>query len=289
MSPLVAPSAPAPAAFAAQSFASSPASAPLLSAAGTLSFGRGAATGDHGDGVELEGTVGALDVAARSLIVHGTTVTVAVTTVIRHGHTPVSLADLKVGDRIHVKGARNGAAVVASEISVENVQDVPGARDAGEASRVRLTGPVAALSGACPTVTFLVGSTKVTTSSATKFFEGNCAELANGAAVHVGGTRQSDGSIAAVTMFAEDPEKKGPEKKDGALVRGVVAGLEGACPAVTFTIGATKVVTSTSTKFLGGECGRIAGGVHVAAKGQTRADGSVEAAVVAMHGPPPRR
>ena len=129
----------------------------------------------------------------------GTTVNVLPETIIRHGHTMLTFADLVVGGRVHVKGSADGAAVTAREITVqrEGGED----RDAGEAE-----GVVSGLAGRCPAITFTVGTLKVTASATTVFRHGGCAAVLNGARVEVKGAVQSDGSLAASRISAGQEE-----------------------------------------------------------------------------------
>ena len=107
---------------------------------------------------------------------------------------------------------------------------------------------LSAVSG-CPVVTFMIGTTKVTTSVATTFEDVTCATLANGALVEVEGSKQPDGSILATKVEAE----AGPDE-----LTGTVFEFSGAasCPAATFKVGpvlslATKVTLTASTTFTG--------------------------------------
>ena len=58
-------------------------------------------------------------------------------------------------------------------------------------------GTISGLMGACPAVTFMLGTTKVLTDSTTTFSDGTCQQLANGGKVEVKGSKQPDGSIKA--------------------------------------------------------------------------------------------
>ena len=53
------------------------------------------------------------------------------------------------------------------------------------------------LTGTCPTLSFTVQATKVTTTASTTFKDITCAAVANGAAVEVKGAKQTDGSVVA--------------------------------------------------------------------------------------------
>ena len=58
----------------------------------------------------------------------------------------------------------------------------------------------------CPVLTFMVGTTKVTTSASTVFDDVLCSALANGAIVEIKGTRQADGWIVATKVELEDDD-----------------------------------------------------------------------------------
>lgn len=208
-------------------------------------------------------------VAGGSLTVRGITVTVGPTTVIRHGHRILTITDLHVGDRVQARGIMNGVTLAATEIKVEDVGRDDDDTDDGDKSDVR--GTVSGLTGACPVRAFTVGTTRVTTTSTTVFEDLTCATLVNGASVEVEGTRQADGSIAAAKVEADSDE-----------VKGHVSGLTGACPSLAFTVGATRVSTTSSTIFSGGACAAIVNGVKVEVEGARQADGSIVATVLEL-------
>ncbi len=148
-------------------------------------------------GTELEDLIASINLGARTLFVNGTTVSVPANAVIRHGDTPFALADLKVGQRVHVKGTISGSTVVASEVMLQDENPNPPGHDEGETNA---EDTVSALSGACPSLTFTVHSTRVTTSASTQFIKSPCGQVTNGVKVEVEGTRQTDGSIKATTV-----------------------------------------------------------------------------------------
>jgi hypothetical protein len=151
--------------------------------------------------VEVEGRIDSITVAARSFHVRDANVVVAPAAVIRRGDRTVSFNDLHVGDEVHVRGTRTGNDVVASEVKLQN--------DEQQAQDVELKGQVAGLlPGSCPARTFTVNSVKVSTDLTTRFSDGSCAQLANGAKVEVEGTRQTDGSVKAARIKIEDGGKK---------------------------------------------------------------------------------
>jgi hypothetical protein len=65
---------------------------------------------------------------------------------------------------------------------------------------VQAAGSIAALQGSCPSITFSLAGTVVSTSPVTLFAGGPCSQLSDGAGVSVDGYRQSDGSIAATSV-----------------------------------------------------------------------------------------
>jgi Domain of unknown function (DUF5666) len=141
-----------------------------------------------------------------------------------------------------------------------------------------VTGAVSGLTGACPTVTFTVQNTRVTTSSTTAFSDTTCARVANGMRVEVKGARQSDGSIAASRVEAEDDDEDRVNAR--AELNGPVASLGGGCPAVSFIVQGTRVTANTATLFDDITCATLANGVQVEVEGQRQADGSVLASRV---------
>ena len=191
-------------AFSAQSFSSGTTLSTLDHGHDGGSSGPGSTTGpstsggshgdDHGSGreAELEGAIVSIDAAHTSFVVRTTTVHVLTATVIRHGHTTLTFADLKAGDRVHVKGSANGAAIDAREVNVQDANDDAADRRGAE-------GVVAGLAGTCPAITFTVGAakTEVATDAKTSFGRSACADVVNGASVEVEGTVQTDGSILA--------------------------------------------------------------------------------------------
>jgi hypothetical protein len=147
-------------------------------------------------GTELEGLIASINISARTMVVNGQTVSVPTSAVIRHGDKPFTLAELLVGQRVHVKGTMNGSTLVATEVMLqdENVNP-PGREDEAE-----VEGAVSGLSGSCPSIAFTVQSTHVSTSASTVFEKGTCAQVANGVKVSVKGSRQTDGSIKATRV-----------------------------------------------------------------------------------------
>ena len=66
--------------------------------------------------------------------------------------------------------------------------------------RVQASGSIAALQGSCPSITFALGGSVVSTSSVTVFDGRACNQLSDGTAVRVDRYKQGDGSIAATSV-----------------------------------------------------------------------------------------
>jgi hypothetical protein len=220
---------------------------------------------------EIEGRITTLDATARTLRVSGALVAVVPTTVIRHGGTTFQFTDLAVGDQVHVRASMVGDVLTASEIRRQND---------GRNGMAEVTGAVSGLTGTCPALTFTVRNTRVTTNGTT-FFDDGCADVQNGTTVEVKGVRESGNAIVAVKVEREDgndddddDDDEEDDDQDEAEVQGLVAGLTGTCPSVTFTVGTTRVTTSSSTRF-DDSCAQVLNTANVEVKGARQSDGSV--------------
>ena len=112
--------------------------------------------------IEIEGIIATA--APDSLVItteHGGDVTVKLTdaTIIRHGQTPIAAADLKKGDRVHVKATVKDDVKTAVEVIVqdENEGDDHGDDDGGTTATAN--GPVKSVGAASLVVTTLATST----------------------------------------------------------------------------------------------------------------------------------
>jgi len=132
------PAAPSTSALSARTFSSG-------ATVATLDHGRSRDQADehegrgHGREAQIEGTIASIDAAHTSFVVGTMTVNVLATTVIRRGDTTLAFADLATGDRVHVKGAANGAAIDARQIKLQREEaddeDAAEAPDDGAADR----------------------------------------------------------------------------------------------------------------------------------------------------------
>ena len=151
---------------------------------------------------EFQGRITSINMSARSFEMSGMVVKVPASAVLRHGDRKVLFADLKVGDHVEVRGTKDGTTITATEIKVEQVD----AGDAGNDHNATsdLQGVVSALAGSCPSVTFKVLNTKVSTNSATSYDHAPCSAVRNNTRVEVKGSKQSDGSILATRVSIDD-------------------------------------------------------------------------------------
>ena len=151
------------------------------------------------NGVLVNGRIDSIDTANQSLRVNLQTVLVQQATFIRHGNRTFRFSDLRVGDHVQVKGRRDGASFVATEIKVETGDDDDD-DDNDDNDDNDVEGAISGLGGTCPSVTFFIGSTKVTTNAATSYEDITCLTLANNQRVEVTGARANDGSIVAARI-----------------------------------------------------------------------------------------
>lgn len=223
-----------------------------------------------GESREIEGRVEAVPpvTAAGTFKVAGKTVTTTSSTIFRKdGNGTAVFADLAVGSRVHVKAAPStGGVITATEVKIQNEQvQVP----------VELQGAISGFSGTAAAFMFDIGSRHVTGDSTT-VFQGNSAfaNLKNGARVEVKGAMRN-GSVFATRIHVEDEDDDNEHGRE-AEVSGAVSGLGGACPAIGFTIGSTRVTTSAATRF-DLACATIANSARIEVKGTRAADGSIAA------------
>ena len=235
--------------------------------------------------VEVEGVINA---ASNGTIVIGrlnTTVVVPLTATITKNGAPATQAGLVPGARVEVKATKSGETLTALSVDIEVGGPATGAtgnddndNDDNEADDAEVRGTIVAKPvGACPAVSFTVGTTKVTTNASTKYDKVTCATLAAGDSVSIEGATQKDGSILASEIEKEGGSPGGSGKTS---VSGVLSGLGGACPARTFTVSGTKVTTNSSTQYDDISCATLANGTPVEVKGTRQLDGSVVATEV---------
>jgi len=153
--------------------------------------------------VERIAFVGTLtQIAGNTLTVDGVMVNVGSATVIVRGDTALTLADLKVGDRVLVRGAvQADKSVNATRIRVLQREDEP-------EEEMHVSGKVAAVGAN----TFTIGDTVITTDARTEF-EGNglhsLADLKVGDFVFAEVMKQADGSLLAEEVKRFTPPMPG--------------------------------------------------------------------------------
>jgi uncharacterized protein DUF5666 len=169
--------------------------------------------------------------------------------------------------------------------------------------RVQVDGRVAAVDPSARTLR--VGSTSVSVPASATVRHGSStfdfARLQVGELVHVHGARTGSTIVASEVESetehgAETGDDHGNTPGDdhgntpgddhgagngaAAELTGAVSGRSGGCPALTFTVGSTTVMTDRSTLFTDTSCSALANGDRVQVKGSTRADKSVLATSV---------
>ncbi len=223
----------------------------------------------------LDGYVEAIDLTGRTIKVSGTTIEVPTTAALSRGGAPMSLSDLKTGDRVHVTGVKDGTMISASEIAAQNVAaSTPTPTPVPETTT--FSGVVSSLAGTCPSLVFTANNTIVHTTGATTFGGGSCADVRNGGSAGIAGTKQSDGSVIASYVSVSVP----PPTVATVTAIGTVSSLSGTCPSIAFSVNGATVRTNSSSKFNGKSCGQIANGDSIGVAGTKQADGSILATQV---------
>ena len=126
---------------------------------------------------------------------------------------------------------------------------------------------------ACPTLQFMVEGILVTTTGATRFDDGSCADILLGVKIEAKGTRQANGSIVASRIKVKD-RAEGEAEREGRVTR-LVDGTS--CPTLRFIVDGVFVSTTAATRFDDGSCSDILAGVKIEAKGTRQLDGSIVA------------
>jgi hypothetical protein len=142
------------------------------------------------DDVELKGMVSAKTGTCPVL-----TFKIGATTVVTDSNTKFEdflCSALVNGDQVTVEGApQNNGTVLAKHLERKN---------GNQNTEAELEGTIAGKSGTCPTLTFTVSSTTVTTDANTRYENTSCSALANNMKVDVEGTKQSNGTVLATQI-----------------------------------------------------------------------------------------
>lgn len=121
---------------------------------------------------------------------------------------------LKDGVRVEVKGEQRDGFVFAIRIHIDgnddgkdnDGDDADDDDDNGQddAREVEVRGSLSGLGGACPALTFSIGTVNFQTSASTRFDDVSCSSLKNGDKVEVKGTRRADGSVVDAERVKKD-------------------------------------------------------------------------------------
>jgi len=176
-----------------------------------------------------------------------------------------------------------GATLVAgcSGSSNERGSSSPTAPSSSSSSnQVNVQGTVGALRGSCPDLSFELGSERILTNGTTQFQRAGCSALNDRTVVEVEGIRQPDLRILAREVKLEEaaaPPPAPPAPAPGAPteVEGLISGLAGACPNLTFNIGSTRIRTNGTTEFNRIPCSFLTNGMDVEVEGSLQSDGAL--------------
>jgi hypothetical protein len=108
------------------------------------------------------------------------------------GNASITLNNVPANAQISITVTLNG-----NSAKLENRDDGDENDDNNEGE---LEGAISNKSGTCPTLTFTVQGSTITTDGNTKFEDGQCSQIANGTKVEVEGTRQANNSVLARTI-----------------------------------------------------------------------------------------
>lgn len=230
---------------------------------------------------EVEGKVVEVSAANRTLKIGDTVVSVpAGTPITNNSGAGIDLSLVAVGDRVEAEGMMSGATFIASKVKLESEKSGPstGTGGSGTTTTVEVSGTVSGKTGTCPVITFMLGSTQVTTNASTKFDESACTAIVNGDKAEVKGTKQSNGSVLASSVEVDDDDENENEQGGAEVeIKGTLTAKSGTCPAVTLTVGSATVTANASTSFEKGSCTALAVKDSVEIKASKQANGTLVA------------
>jgi hypothetical protein len=166
----------------------------------TLADGRVAVA----DGVFVEGADVVENVTggcpARTIFLRGVPVTVTTSTTYS---APLTCDGLASGHVVKVTGLlmhkASGFSVSATHLAVVGGERTP-APPAEQGERLSAEGVVAAVSGACPSLTFVFMGHRIQATSATAYRGGSCESVREGAQIALDVLKQRDGSVVAESI-----------------------------------------------------------------------------------------
>jgi len=253
-------------------------------------------SGGHGTqcGTEVQGTVGAIDCGAGTMTVTTGSGDVSVTfdpntLFATKGHTPSTCGQIAVGDSVEVCGTQGDTSVLAASVKFE-APETPGACEDEVSGTVSGTPDCDA--GTLVIMTDASGEVTIALTDTTQYFGPHhtpaaCADLADGDAVEIEGTLQTDASIVACKVSFQPPKSCEDE------VSGTASGTPD-CGAGTMVVttesGDVNVTLTDTTEYFGKKhapaaCADVADGDVVEIQGTLQGDGSLVACKVSFEAP----
>jgi hypothetical protein len=141
----------------------------------------------------------------------------------------------------------------------------------------KVEGVASGVGGACPALTFSVNGTRVVAHAFTRYEDGVCGSIQNGAWVEVKGPQQPDGSLLASKIDIDYPSPFPSQQVD---LRGSPSKFSGVCPDVAFVVIGQSVVTNGATRFKNGVCGFLPFARWIEVEGVRQPDGTFLALIV---------
>jgi hypothetical protein len=146
-------------------------------------------------------------------------------------------------------------------------------------NRVEVEGRITAVDAAARTLHVAGIQVNVPTSAVIRRGSGGSqalqfSDLTVGVEVKVRGTRE--GTVITATEIRVESDRQGRLDE----LKGVVSGLSGTCPTLSFTVLGSAARTNGATFFKDGSCAQIQNGTAVEVKGERQADGSLLAVQV---------
>lgn len=230
---------------------------------------------------ELEGRIDGVP-ASDVVTVDGRRVKVIDSTRITEGGGAKSVADLKVGVRVHVKGAVDGDVLVASSITIQNTNTE---------IQVPWNGIVESLKGSASAFEFVIGSKTIRGDANTAFFgdgdkPDSFSTLKNGQRVEVKGL-QRDGYLYAMRIHINGTgtSTTPPGQQDtSASIEGTLTSIGGSGSNLTLKVGSTTVTTSSDTTVQRRgdkqDLSTLKTGMTLHVVGTRKSDGSLEARLI---------
>lgn len=164
----------------------------------------------------------------------------------------------------------------ASEDGASPASPVAPSASTSSSTQVRVQGGIAELRGSCPNLSFRIGAERIMTNGNTQFRRIACGDIRNGTSIEIDGLRQANG-IVLVREVELDVELEDTPPPAGTQidVEGIITGLTGSCPNLTFNIGSTRVRTSGTTEFDRIPCSFLENGMDVEVEGFVQPNGAI--------------